>query len=1153
MKSLDFKKSWVRKISLPLLLAIGLIGMTIFPVRLFGRLPSRLTHSAPQPQRRPQTTQRAPQATTRSRVKPKTATTSTFSPLADAYVLSTSTTTNFGSAADLRSKRSNLESYLKFDLNSVATETVVSAKLRLTGQLNDTSGVNVTTQVFSVSSVSWTETGITWANKPSSGSTALAGTIITDNLPNVYEWDVTAYVKTETNAERNTISLAVKNPATSTPYAVFNSREATSNPPELVVVTTEPPTVNITSPASGTNFLAPATITIDADAADADGLTKVEFLRGTNLLATDTAFPYSFDWTNVALGNYTLTVRATDTLGAVTTSAPINVSVVATFPPSVAITSPVSGTTFPSPATITITAEATDTDGISKVDFYQGNILIGTVSQPPYSFTWTGMPSCSFFLTAKATDSLGAVATSAPILVKVTGGEIGESTPPNFKVAFFGDEGIDPTSVAALNLVKNEGAQALVVAGDLDYADTPAAWEAQLNNTVGPDFPVFALSGNHDEDAWHGPTGYQKFIQDRFIRLGIPWCGSLGVQSSFHYKGIFFIFTTPGLDPIVDLGNNDTYIREQLAGDHSIWSISAWHKNMHLMQAGDKSDETGWEVYEESRAGGAIIATAHEHSYFRTHLLSSMMSQTVASTANTLTLTKGTSFVFVSGLGGESRRDQAVTGPWVAKIYATPCLPGDPVCQPNAVEGALFGVFNVDGQQNKANFYFKDVNGQIIDSFTVISEVDMPAVSSISPAQVVAGGTAFTLTVNGSNFINESQVRLNGSQRPTTFVSNTQLTAQITADDILSGNTLALTVFNAVTGGGTSNSVNLTVNNPIPTVSNLTPSNVQAGGPNFTLTVDGSGFVNTSIVRFNGDDRPTTFVNSAQLTAEITATDIELAGTSPITVFNPPPAGGVSNSFDFTTGPAGYEADVSPRPGGSNNGTVSIADWAQVGRFAAGLDTVSCAAGEFQRVDCAPKESLGNGAITIGDWVQAGRYATGLDPVVVAGGSTCDSVEAIKNLGRSAAFEAIPSVRLVEIQSPTIRFRETGIVTITLQAQGDESAMGLSLRFNPAHFSFVSARTGNDARDATLVVNSNHAAAGNVGIAVALPPGQSFAAGARQVVVVTLRALTRGGHLMTELSDRPLKSELVDIYGRELLSRFVFYPPPEKAKLRQKF
>ena len=65
----------------------------------------------------------------------------------------------------------------------------------------------------------------------------------------------------------------------------------------------------------------------------------------------------------------------------------------------------------------------------------------------------------------------------------------------------------------------------------------------------------------------------------------------------------------------------------------AVWRISSWHKNQHLMQLGAKTDQAGWGVYEESRRAGAIAATAHEHSYCRTHLLSSMENQTIASTA----------------------------------------------------------------------------------------------------------------------------------------------------------------------------------------------------------------------------------------------------------------------------------------------------------------------------------------------------------------------------------------------------------------------------------------------------------------------------------------------------------------------------------------
>lgn len=473
-----------------------------------------------------------------------------------------------------------------------------------------------------------------------------------------------------------------------------------------------------------------------------------------------------------------------------------------------------------------------------------------------------------------------------------------ELPPPDFKVAFIGDQGLGPNAVAVLNLIKAEGAQAVVHSGDLDYADNPAAWDAQVNGVLGADFPYFVSVGNHDEPAWGGPNGYQHYVESRFKRLGISWGGRLGVRSSFYYKGIFFVVAAPGIASGLDDGGSDLYVRDQLAADNSVWSVCTWHKNMRLMQVGGKEDETGWGVYEEARKGGAIIATAHEHSYSRTHLLSSMANQTVAGTSNTLRVTKGESFAFVSGLGGHSVRPQVLGGDWWASAYASTCLPGDPVCQPNATHGALFGVFNVDGQPNKAVFYFKDIGGRVVDRFVVFSNVETPFVGGLAPASVEAGAGAFTLTVDGAGFVNGSVVQLNGAGRPTAFVSPTRLTASVHASDIAAAGAQQVTVVNP-SPGGASNAVALSVVNPAPAVAALSPQQATAGGADFTLTVEGTGFVAGSVVRRDGSDRQTVFVSPTRLTALITRDDIAAPGGFAVTVYSPAPGGGVSNVRTF--------------------------------------------------------------------------------------------------------------------------------------------------------------------------------------------------------------------------------------------------------------
>ncbi len=86
-------------------------------------------------------------------------------------------------------------------------------------------------------------------------------------------------------------------------------------------VNNQPPTVSITSPANNAVFTTPTSITINATALDSDGtVSKVDFYNGTTLLGTDNAAPYTFVWSNVTVGSYTLTARATDNSAAATTS-----------------------------------------------------------------------------------------------------------------------------------------------------------------------------------------------------------------------------------------------------------------------------------------------------------------------------------------------------------------------------------------------------------------------------------------------------------------------------------------------------------------------------------------------------------------------------------------------------------------------------------------------------------------------------------------------------------------------------------------------------------------------------------------------------------------------------------------------------------------
>jgi regulation of enolase protein 1 (concanavalin A-like superfamily)/phosphatidylethanolamine-binding protein (PEBP) family uncharacterized protein len=184
-----------------------------------------------------------------------------------------------------------------------------------------------------------------------------------------------------------------------------------------------PPTAALTAPANGATFTAPANITVSATASDTDGtVARVDFFQGTTLIGSDTTSPYSIAWNNVPAGTYSLTARATDDDGDMTTSAArtVTVNAPANQPPSASLTAPANGATFTAPANITVSANASDSDGtVARVDFFQGTTLIGSDTTSPYSIAWNNVPAGTYSLTARATDDDGATTTSAARTVTV--------------------------------------------------------------------------------------------------------------------------------------------------------------------------------------------------------------------------------------------------------------------------------------------------------------------------------------------------------------------------------------------------------------------------------------------------------------------------------------------------------------------------------------------------------------------------------------------------------------------------------------------------------------------------------------------------------------------------------------------------------------
>ncbi len=185
----------------------------------------------------------------------------------------------------------------------------------------------------------------------------------------------------------------------------------TPTPTPTPVSDSTPPTVSLTSPTSAVNLNASSspTVTLSATASDNVGVSKVEFYRGTTLITSDTTAPYthSLNTSGLAEGLYALKAKAYDAAGNSTFSSSVNLRIDRT-PPSGSIASPAHLTTLTG-SSVTLVANATDGVGVSRVDFRNEGVLLGSVTASPYQYTWdiTALANGSHTVSIQIVDTVG--------------------------------------------------------------------------------------------------------------------------------------------------------------------------------------------------------------------------------------------------------------------------------------------------------------------------------------------------------------------------------------------------------------------------------------------------------------------------------------------------------------------------------------------------------------------------------------------------------------------------------------------------------------------------------------------------------------------------------------------------------------------------
>lgn len=171
------------------------------------------------------------------------------------------------------------------------------------------------------------------------------------------------------------------------------------------------PMVEISSPAEGAGFIFGQPITITAKASDQDplggGITRVDFYQGSTFLSSDTSSPYQAAWNNAPLGVQTLQAKAFDnhtppTMG---TSATISITVRPNKKPSVVLATPTGP--FTAPASFTLSATASDTDGsVTSVTFYRNGTYLGRdTSGSSYTQAVADLAAGTYSFTARAFDN----------------------------------------------------------------------------------------------------------------------------------------------------------------------------------------------------------------------------------------------------------------------------------------------------------------------------------------------------------------------------------------------------------------------------------------------------------------------------------------------------------------------------------------------------------------------------------------------------------------------------------------------------------------------------------------------------------------------------------------------------------------------------
>ncbi|MCC7360146.1 MAG: VCBS repeat-containing protein [Anaerolineales bacterium] len=188
----------------------------------------------------------------------------------------------------------------------------------------------------------------------------------------------------------------------------------------------------------------------------------------------------------------------------------------------------------------------------------------------------------------------------------------------------------------------------------------------------------------------------------------------------------------------------------------------------------------------------------------------------------------------------------------------------------------------------------------VVATQTITISNPLPTLTAIQPTTATLNSAGFNLVLTGTGFVSTSVARWDGAPLTTTYVTSRTLQAALTSLQLSQIDAHAITVFNPPPAGGPSGAQTFTVNYPAPHITTTAPTGRAAGSPGFTLTLTGSNFIAGAVLHWSGQPDLPTFGSGGVLTASVPAGYVDLAAGVSLSVTNPTPNNGPSNTAGFS-------------------------------------------------------------------------------------------------------------------------------------------------------------------------------------------------------------------------------------------------------------